>query len=442
MGRSRSGKRHPVFLLSLGCAKNLVDSERLAANLEAWGYELVDSVEEARTAIVNTCGFIRPATEESIQALLELERLKASGRLDSIGVVGCLLNRYGEDLKKELPSVDFWAKAEDWETLGRSLGQGTVCCSQGRSNLPGQKKWSRYLKIAEGCENRCSYCTIPSIRGSLRSLHPDFLASDAQELVMQGAREICLVAQDLTAWGADLYGKPSLKVLLKELEGALPEGTWLRLLYLHPSGIDEELLEWVIGSSRILNYLDIPIQHADPRVLEAMNRAISPGRLRDIFRVIREADPDFALRTTVMVGHPGEDEKAFDALLAFIGDVHFDRLGAFEFSPEEGTISASLAGKVPARVKKRRLERLMSLQEELSLERQSRYEGKTMKVLVESIEPGEDLAFGRSYREAPEVDGLIEIRGGGGLLPGSFATVRVMEALEHDLVAEVQPDGV
>ena len=209
-----------------------------------------------------------------------------------------------------------------------------------------------------------------------------------------------------------------------------------------PSGIDEELLDQVMESPRILNYLDIPIQHADPGVLRAMNREIPPERLLDIFKRIRAGNPDFALRTTVMVGHPGEDEKAFDALLGFISEIHFDRLGAFEFSPEEGTVSASLGGKVPARVKKKRLERLMSLQEELSLERQSRLVGKELTVLVESIEKGEDLAFGRSYREAPEVDGIVEIRGGGDLAPGSFSTVLVREALEHDLVAEVKADGV
>lgn len=442
MARSPSGKRHPLFLLSLGCAKNLADSERLAANLEAWGYDLVESVEEARTAIVNTCGFIRPATEESIQAILEMERLKAAGRLEAIGVVGCLLNRYGDDLKKELPSVDFWSAAGDWEALGKELGSGVPCGIHGRARLPGGAKWSRYLKIAEGCDNRCSYCTIPSIRGGLRSLPPEFLASEARALIQQGARELCLVAQDLTAWGFDLYGKPSLPALLAELEGAIPEGTWLRLLYLHPSGIDEELLDQVMESPRILNYLDIPIQHADPGVLKAMNREIPPERLLDIFKRIRKANPDFALRTTVMVGHPGEDEKAFETLLEFISEVRFDRLGAFEFSPEEGTASASLGDKVPPRVKKKRLERLMSLQEELSLERQSRLVGKTLKVLVESIEEGEDLALGRSYREAPEVDGVVEIRGGGCLVPGSFTEVFVREALEHDLVAEVKADGV
>jgi len=442
MARSQSASKHPLFLLSLGCAKNLVDSERLAANLQAWGYELVENVEEARTAIVNTCGFIRPATEESIRAILEMEELKAAGRLDAIGVVGCLLNRYGNDLKKELPSVDFWAEAEDWETLGKALGKNLPCCTPGRLNLPGENKWSRFLKIAEGCKNRCSYCTIPSIRGGLRSLGPEFLASEAQELLRQGAREICLVAQDLTSWGIDLYGKPSLPVLLAELESIIPQGTWLRLLYLHPSGIDEALLDQVLGSQKILNYLDIPIQHADPGVLKAMNREIPPERLRGIFRRIREADPEFALRTTVMVGHPGEDEKAFNNLVEFIGEVRFDRLGAFEFSPEEGTVSASLEGKVPARTKKRRLSRLMSLQEDFSLERQSRLEGKILRILVESVDSGEDLAFGRSYREAPEVDGVVEIRGGGALPLGSFVTVRVREALEHDLVAEVQANGI
>ena len=431
-----------VFLLSLGCAKNQVDSERLAAALEGWGYEIVESVEEAGVAIVNTCGFIRPATEESIRAILQLEGLKEKGRLERIGVVGCLLNRYGEQLKKELPSVDFWAEAEDWGLLGEMLAEGASYCPERRKNLPGSSPWSRYLKIAEGCDNRCSYCTIPSIRGRMRSLPPDFLAREAFELVRQGAREICLVAQDLTAWGMDLFGKRSLPLLLREVEGAVPEGTWLRLLYLHPSGIDDALLEQVLNSNRLLRYLDIPVQHADSAVLARMNREIPPDRLEEIFSRIRQADPDFALRTTVMVGHPGEDEAAFGKLLDFMASVRFDRLGAFEFSPEEGTASATFRDKVPQKTKKRRLDRLMRLQEEISLERQERFEGRSLEVLVESVEPGEDLALGRSYREAPEVDGLVEIRGGGSLRPGSFARVSVLEALEHDLVAEVKTGGV
>ena len=442
MARPRPGRGNALFLLSLGCAKNLVDSEHLAAKLRTWGYRLVESVEDAGTAIVNTCGFIRPATEESIAAILEMERLKAEGRLEKIGVVGCLLNRYGEDLKKELPAVDFWAEAEDWDTLGLFLLKDPGACGGGREPLPGGAKWSRFLKIAEGCGNCCSYCTIPSIRGRLRSLPLGFLATEAQELERQGAREICLVAQDLTAWGNDIYGKPSLPLLLDELEKSVGDETWIRLLYLHPSGIDDKLVEQVLGSRKILRYLDIPIQHADPGILADMNRAITPERLRGIFRRLRDADPDFALRTTVMVGHPGEDEAAFETLAAFVGEIGFDRLGAFEFSPEEGTVSFTLQGKVPARVKKRRLGKLMRIQERISLERQSRFEGRTLKVLVESVDREGDLATGRSYREAPEVDGVIEIVNGGRLVPGTFVSAFVKEALEHDLVAEVQDDAL
>lgn len=442
MARPRPVKGNSLFLLSLGCAKNLVDSEHLAAKLRTWGFRLVERVEDAGTAIVNTCGFIRPATEESIGAILEMERLKAEGRLEKIGVVGCLLNRYGDDLKKELPTVDFWAEAEDWDTLGRFLLKDSGACAGGREPLPGGPKWSRFLKIAEGCGNCCSYCTIPSIRGNLRSLPMGFLAREAQELQRQGAREICLVAQDLTAWGNDIYGKPSLPLLLDELEKSVGDETWIRLLYLHPSGIDDELIERVLASRKILRYLDIPVQHADPRVLADMNRAITPERLRGIFKRLREADPDFALRTTVMVGHPGEDETAFKALTAFVEEIGFDRLGAFEFSPEEGTVSFSLQGKVPARTKKSRLGKLMRIQERISLERQSRFEGRTLKVLVETVDPEGDLATGRSYREAPEVDGVIEIVHGGGLVPGTFVSAVVKEALEHDLVAEVRADAL
>lgn len=425
-----------VFLLSLGCAKNQVDSERIAGLLEGTGYELVEEASEADVGLVNTCAFIRPAVEESIEAILELENLKKTGRLKRIGVLGCLFNRYGTELVKELPSVDIWARCEEWQAVLEGLGHSSLPLPQ-RRLLPGAYPWTRYLKIAEGCDHRCAYCTIPSIRGPLRSLPFDELVRETHALVEEGGREICLVAQDLTAFGLDRSGKSELPQLLDLLDSSLPEGVWLRLLYLHPSRIDEALLEHLASLKHVLHYLDVPIQHADERILAAMNRPLSRDRLKRIFETARRIDPDFALRTTCLVGFPGEDEAAFSNLLSFVEEIVFDRLGAFPFYPEEKTPAFSMTSQVPEKVKRARVERLMRLQAELSLSRQQRFIGRTLEVLVEDVfEDG--TASSRSYREAPEVDGEVLFSSLGSVIPGQKAFVRVTEALEHDLIAEAQ----
>ena len=283
-----------VYCLSLGCAKNRVDSECLAGELERAGHILVDDVMFADVGIVNTCGFIQPASEESIAAILDLEQLKKEGKLIKIGVVGCLVNRYSDDLTKEIPSVDFWARSEDWAAVVKSLG-GIPEMSRCRSSLPSSSKFTRYLKISEGCENKCTYCAIPGIRGGLRSLPMDTLIREADQLVKEGAAELCVVGQDLTVYGTDIYGRESLTDLLDELERALPKNIWIRLLYLHPSRITTRLLERVASGRQVLPYLDIPIQHADPEILSAMNRKILPEELASIFNTARSINADFAL---------------------------------------------------------------------------------------------------------------------------------------------------
>jgi len=425
-----------VYCLSLGCAKNRVDSECLAGELERAGHMLVDDVESADVGIVNTCGFIQPASEESIAAILDLEQLKREGKLKKIGVVGCLVNRYSDDLIKEIPSVDFWARSEDWSSVIKSLG-GVPVNSRCRVSLPSSSKFTRYLKISEGCGNKCTYCTIPGIRGGLRSLPIDTLISEADQLVKEGAVELCVVGQDLTVYGTDLYGKDSLISLIDELESALPKNIWIRLLYLHPSRITGKLLERVASGKQVLPYLDIPIQHADPEILTAMNRKISPDELSSIFTAARRINEDFALRTTCMVGFPGEKKTHFDNLLDFAARTRFDRMGAFAFFPEEGTEAEKMNGQVSETVKQKRLKKLMALQEEISLERQQLFEGRVMDVLVERIDREASFAEGRSFREAPEVDGLVEIRGvGEKVKEGDIVKVRMTEAMPHDMVGE------
>ena len=425
-----------IYCLSLGCAKNRVDSECLAGELRRAGHVLVEDVESADAGIVNTCGFIRPAVEESIAAILDLERLKLEGKLKKIGVVGCLFNRYGTDMIKEMPSVDFWARSEDWASVILSLG-GIPAEGRCRALLPSSSNFSRYLKISEGCDNRCTYCAIPGIRGGLRSLPLKTVVKEAQQLVSEGARELCVVGQDLTAYGMDIEGKCCLIELLDALESSLPRNIWIRLLYLHPARVTKELLERVARGIQILPYLDIPVQHGDSRILAAMNRGMDEASLISIFKTARSINDSFALRTTCMVGFPGEGRSHFDNMMKFVSDARFDRMGAFAFYPEEGTDAASMPKQVSDATKKRRLEKLMALQEEISYERQQLFVNKEMHVLVEKIYREDGFAEGRSFREAPEVDGLIEIRNiRDDLNEGDIIKVRMSEAMPHDMVGE------
>ena len=425
-----------IYLLTLGCAKNRVDSECLAGALKAAGHELVPEVEQAQAAIVNTCGFIRPAVEESIEAILDLEELRQKGELEKIGVVGCLVNRYREGLTSEIPSVDFWAETEDWEGVLKSLAT-PLDGARRRGSLPSTPKYTRYLKISEGCGNRCAYCAIPSIRGPLRSLPVDVIVKEAQQLVGEGARELCVVGQDLTVYGTDNGSGKGLIELLDALESSLPYDIWIRLLYLHPTRVTNKLLERVAAGRQIIPYLDIPVQHGDPEILAHMNRDIKPGALRSIFRTAREINPDFTLRTTCMVGFPGEKKKHFDNLIDFVKEVRFDRMGAFTFYAEEGTPAECMAGQVSEATKKKRLDMLMRVQEEISFERQQSFVGRELRVLVDRVVPEEGFAEGRSFREAPEVDGLIEIRNiRKDIKEGDMINVKITEAMTHDMAGE------
>ena len=434
-------KSGTVFCISLGCAKNQVDSERLVGALTGAGFELADEAAGAETCIVNTCGFIREATEESVSTILDLIQMKAAGEIGRIGVMGCLLNRYGDNLTAELAEVDFWAGAEDYTAVLALMGvRGTEagCRSEipVRALLKNHPVHVRYLKIAEGCNNACSYCTIPSIRGRMRSLPVDFLVREAASLVEEGARELCVVAQDVAAYGLDRGERNGLIDLLKALEGSVPKGVWIRLFYLQPMMVRRSLIEYVASSSSVLPYLDIPIQHASDRILAAMNRRTTKQQLGELFRTARSIRPDIALRTTCMVGFPGETRGDFDELLQFLEEIRFDRVGSFLFSPEEGTRAIELPSPVSGRTQKSRRSRLMALQEGISLERQTSFIGSALEVIVDSVSG--DTAESRSYREAPEVDGVIEIeRVPPDLEVGEIVKIRVTDATEHDMTGEV-----
>lgn len=427
-----------LYIISLGCPKNAVDSEHLGGILEASGFRLVGSVEKADVALINTCGFLQAAVEEGIQVILDLERLKKKGTISRIAVVGCMLNRYGDELKAEFPTVDFWAKSEDWGTLLREMGHDLPQAAMSnclRADLSGTP-WTRYLKISEGCNSRCSYCAIPSIRGRLRSVPIENILDEAHRLVDEGAKELCLVGQELSIYGFDLFGCPSLPRLLDELEKELPHGVWLRLFYLHPSLVDAAFLERVAASTVILHWLDIPIQHVDDGVLRRMNRPPVERHIRELFQYGREIDPDFAFRTTLMVGFPGETRAQFDKLLDFVEDIGFDRLGAFTYSPEDGTPAAAFSDQIPEDEKIARYNELMELQQQVSLTRQAHFVGKILNVLIDETDDKTGECVGRSFRDAPEIDGIVTVTGAKHVHPGDIVAVKITDSSEYDLSGE------
>jgi len=445
---SKNGTR--VGLITLGCAKNQVDSEYMLSGLEAEGFTLVEELGEADAIVVNTCGFIQPAKEESIEVILEAARYKEpEGNCRVLAVVGCLSQRYAEQLKAGMPEVDLFLGLGDEQRnlaplLRRLLGVAPHSAAVARPETRGprlvesaSRGWA-YLKIAEGCNNRCSYCAIPSIRGALVSRPPRELVEEAHYLESLGVLELNLIAQDLTAYGHDRgSAHPGLVELLRMLlkETSIP---WLRLLYAHPAHLEEDLLKLMAAEERILPYLDLPIQHASDRVLTRMGRRVTADRLIRLITRAREIVDSLVLRTTVLVGYPGETQRDFDRLLEFVADVRFDRLGAFVYSPEEGTPAAEQRNRVPRAEKERRVEILLELQRQISAERNAERLGKVMPVLIErSLEPEEALYgeygwAGRSAAHAPEVDGWVYV-GGKRIKPGNITRVRIEEALDYDL---------
>ena len=439
-----------VGLITLGCAKNQVDSEYMLSGLEAAGFTVTEELEEAEAIVVNTCGFIQPAKEESIEVILEAARYKKpDGNCRVLAVVGCLVQRYAEQLKEELPEVDLFLGLGDEQRnlapllrsfLGlapRSTADGCRDIQTTRLVESASRGWA-YLKIAEGCNNRCSYCAIPLIRGDLVSRPPAELVEEARYLESLGVVEINLIAQDLTAYGHDRPDEhPGLAGLLELLLGqtTIP---WFRLLYTHPAHLEEDLLELMAAQERILPYLDLPVQHASDRILERMGRRVTEKYLCRLVTRARELVDSLVLRTTVLVGYPGETRRDFDRLLEFVAGMRFDRLGAFVYSTEEGTPAAGQRNRVPRAEKERRVEILLELQRQISAERNAERVGKTLPVLIErALEPGEALQdeyawAGRSAAHAPEVDGWVYVAGKR-MSPGKIARVRIEEAQDYDL---------
>jgi ribosomal protein S12 methylthiotransferase len=420
----------------MGCAKNTADTEHLTAQLMIHGHVIADDVNDADIAIINTCGFIQDAVKENIDAIIDLENLKENGTLKKIIVAGCLVNRYESELIQEFSSsVDLFVHSEEWDRIINFLGGNATSNCNIVSPALNKNFWTRYLKISEGCNTLCSYCAIPMIRGRLRSVPLKMLIDEAMMLCSAGAKELCLVGQDLTVYGSDM--NTNLQELIHELNRELPKDTWIRLLYLHPNRVDEALIDFLMNHEKVIHYLDIPIQHVDPEILSLMNRPCPEGHMHKIFRYIRKIDSLFTLRTTIMTGFPSESESSFERVIDFMNEIEFDRLGAFVYSPESGTKAAGLKGKVSKKIAESRCARILEEQRRISHERSELFIGHELDVMIEDIDDESHEAWGRSYRDAPEVDGLVCVSGLNDAKLGDVVRTKIYDCNENDLFGEV-----
>ena len=435
---------YTVGMVSLGCAKNQVDGEMLLASLKEGGFQPVEDPSEADILLVNTCGFIESAKRESIEAILEAVQLKTEGTVQKVVVTGCLAERYQQEIHKELPEVDgvfgIGANGDIAAWLRAMLQEGFAQAfpEKGKMPLCGERELSTpeyfaYLKIAEGCDNRCSYCAIPLIRGGYRSHTLESIEEEARSLAKQGVQELVLIAQDTTRYGIDLYGKYALAELLTRL-CAIDGLHWIRVLYCYPDSITDELLEVMAREEKVVNYMDIPLQHASGKILRAMNRRGDRQSLTALMQKIRDKVPGVVLRTTLITGFPGETEEDFTELAEFVRDVKFERLGCFAYSQEEDTPAALLPDQIDEEVKQRRAEIILDDQA-LRMEREAQaLVGTVLEVLVEDYDPEEEAWFGRSYRDAPDVDGKVLFTAGDReLKPGTFVPVEITHAVDWDL---------
>jgi ribosomal protein S12 methylthiotransferase len=432
-------------IVSLGCSKNLVDSEVMVQSILNDNYEITNDASIAEVIIVNTCGFIEGAKQESIDTILEMSEYKNNGKCKVLIASGCMAERYKEELIKELPELDAVIGTGDYkditEVIQKTL-QGEKVVRYGHQELVDIDKLPRristfgasaYLKIAEGCDNRCSYCIIPTLRGRYRSRRLEDIIAEAKELSKNGITELNIIAQDITRYGIDLYGKYRLSELLIQL-AAIEEIEWIRLMYSYPDEFNDELIDTISKEEKICNYLDIPIQHASNGILKKMARRSSKEKILELIGKLRTSMPDIVLRTSLIVGFPGETEKDFKELYDFVSEVRFNRLGVFAYSREEDTAAYDMPNQVDEAVKQERLEKIMLLQKDISLENNMKLIGKTIKVLIEGFSEGE--YFGRSYMDAPEIDGKVYFKSSKDLIPGNFCFVKVNKAYEYDLVGE------
>ena len=438
-----------VLFISLGCDKNLVDSEKMLGILEERGHTFTDSEEEAEVIVINTCCFIGDAKEESVNTLLEMAEYRKSGPCKALIVTGCMAQRYKEEITREIPEVDAVVGTTAFDEIVKVIrgvlsGQEHIQQFEELSALPGTEGRRlvttggcyAFLKIAEGCDKRCTYCIIPYLRGPYRSVPMEKLVREAEELAEKGIKELILVAQETTLYGADLYGRKCLPELLRNL-CRIPGIQWIRIQYCYPEEITDELIQTIREEEKICHYLDIPIQHASDRILKRMNRRTNQAELREMIGKLRREIPDIALRTTLISGFPGETQEDHEELCRFVDEMEFERLGVFAYSLEEDTPAASFPDQVPQEVKEERRDEIMELQQEIAFEACEAMVGRELEVLIEGKVADENAYVGRTYMDAPGVDGMIFVNTGLELMTGDFVRVRVTGALEYDLIGEV-----
>ena len=421
--------RQKLKFISLGCAKALVDSEKLMGALKRTDYDLTDEPEEADTIIINTCGFIDMARQESIDTILQASELKQNGKLDKLVVMGCLSERYPKELSKEIPEVDYFFGSNDHVKIvqyltGKEFSKDDPIFL--RSILTPDHY--AYLKIAEGCDNGCSFCSIPIMRGLQKSRTIDSIMWEAEKLSDKGIKELLVIAQDTTSYGWDLRPKQYLGDLIKELDQL--DFEWIRIHYAHPAHLSKKIIQAIADAKNICNYIDMPIQHASDPILKSMRRGLDSSGIKKRIHLLRDAVPNIKIRTTLIVGYPGETEKDFENLCSFIEDVQFDRLGAFTYSEEEGTIAENLEDNVPQEVKNERKMKLMDLQAEISNEKNQQMVGKVLKVIVDDV--GEKHSVGRTEYDSPEVDNIVNIDKA--LSIGKFYDIKIESANEFELI--------
>ena len=437
-----------ILFISLGCDKNLADSEEMLGLLTAEGHEIVDDETQAEAIIINTCCFINDAKEESVETILEMAEYKKTGSCKALIVTGCMAQRYKNEIVEEIPEVDAVLGTTSYGDILKAVSSAQQGIryeefkdidylpeTTGKRILTTGGHYG-YLKIAEGCDKHCTYCIIPKLRGKFRSVPMERLLCQAEEMAEQGVKELILVAQETTLYGKDLYGEKSLHILVKKL-AEIKGIRWIRILYCYPEEIYDELIETIRDEKKVCHYLDLPIQHASDAVLKRMGRRTTRQELVDIVTRLRERIPDIVLRTTLITGFPGETQEDHEELMAFVDEMEFDRLGVFTYSAEEDTPAASMENQILEEIKEERRNELMELQQEISLEKGNEKIGQELLVMIEGKVSGESAYIGRTFGDAPKVDGYIFVQTGELLMTGDFVKVRVTGAMEYDLIGEI-----
>ncbi len=440
-----------ILFISLGCDKNLVDSEKMLALLSEKGYGFTDDEAEADIVVINTCCFINDAKQESIDMILEMAELRKNGALKALIVAGCLAQRYREEIQKEIPEVDMIIGISAIDEITQALDKFRCGQKENYYGSPDKRPYAdtkrilttgghyAYLKIAEGCDKHCTYCVIPKVRGSYRSIPMENLVEEAEMLAAEGVKELIIVAQETTLYGVDLYGVKTLPTLLRRL-CRIDELYWIRILYCYPEEIDDELIRVIKEEPKICHYLDLPIQHGCDTILKRMGRRTTGGELEEVVGKLRREIPDICIRTTLITGFPGETEEEHEELLAFVGRMEFDRLGVFTYSQEEDTPAAVMAGQIPEEVKEERRAQLMELQQEIAFDAAVSMEGKLVDAMIEGKVTDEDAYVARTYKDAPNVDGFLFINTKRELMTGDFVKCRITGAYEYDLIGELEDE--